>query len=443
MPIRIGPVPPATPLFQPATPGEFAHAFRLPPREAADYLAGRSRTRITYDWHELWQDEHARQFTVSRLARADLLEGLRERIAASVNGDLSRTDFMKQATGLLQEAGWWGEKQVRTPDGRIVTTRFNPHRLKLIFEVNTRMAYAAGRWERIQAAKASHPFLRYVTRADEHVRESHRQWHNITLPVDHPWWKTHFPLCGWRCRCRVVAMRASEVERRTDLVRTAPEEPAVEWVNPRTGEVKQVPFAVDPGFAYNVGDAHMRWRQLIDVAREKVSAYQASLGVGLRSDLRSLIQRDWGEWTPAVEAGVERNRLGWLGVISAQDLAHLRIAGVEPLSAEVMIKPGLLRGPKALRHGTAGDALTAEQWAVLPDMFEQAVALMLDTRSGKVVWLLPGADHRPQLAMEVDFVTKRPKRETNAVVSAYQVTPVSLKLRLADGGLRLLWGVVE
>lgn len=123
---------------------------------------------------------------------------------------------------MLKEAGWWGDVKARTPDGRDVVTRFNPRRLKLIYETNTRMAYAAGRWERIQAAKGSHPYLRYVTRADERVRASHAQWHDVTLPVDHPWWKTHFPPNGWRCRCRVVVLTEREHQRRQSLKREPP-----------------------------------------------------------------------------------------------------------------------------------------------------------------------------------------------------------------------------
>lgn len=240
-----------------------------------------------------------------------------------------------------------------------------------------------------------------------------------------------------------MALRAKDVENRPGLKREAPDEPDVEWTNPLTGEVKDVPFAVDPGFAYNVGDAHVRWQGLIDAARQKIETYQADLGVAVREELRELVRRDWAQWTQAVSEGAERNRLGWLGVISAQDLAHLRLAGIEPVSAEVMVKPGLLRGPKAARHGAAGDALTAEQWAALPDLFEKAVALVIDGRSGKPLWVLRGDGRLPQMAVEIDFVTKRPKRETNAVVSAYQASVDGIRRRIADGSLRVLWGGLE
>ena len=444
MPVRLAADPGDVPLFAAASPQEFARAFRLTPEGAVRYLQGRARVRVTYDWHELWQDEHARAFTVSRLTRADLLEAIRQRIEASVQGDLSRRDFMRDVKAMLREAGWWGENRVLTPDGREVKTHFHPRRLNLIYDVNTRMAYAAGRWERVQAAKASHPFLRYVTRADERVRQSHRQWHNVTLPVDDPWWQTHYPPCGWRCRCTAVALRAKDAEGNPSLKRQAPDEPLVEWKNPVTGELRQVPYAIDPGFGYNVGEAAARWRGLIDAARDKVARYAAATGAGLADDLAPLIERDWAGWVEDVLAGRERNRLGWLGVISPLDLAHLKQAGIEPLSAEVMVRPGLLRWPKAARHARDGDEIPDALWRVLPALFRQARALLVDVKSGKPLWVLPGGgDGTAQLAMQVDFVTGRPKRTTNAMVSAYRVTLGNLRNRLREGSVRLLWGSLE
>lgn len=446
MPVKLAADPGAAPIVAPATPGEFARAFRLPPQDAVRYMRGRDAVRVSYDWHELWHDEHARAFTVSRLARADLLQALREMLEKSVAGDMSRRDWMRDARKLISDAGWWGEKEVVGPDGVARKTRFNPARLKLIFDVNTRMAWSAGRWERIQAAKDSHPFLRYVTRADERVRQSHRVWHNVTLPVDHPWWQTHYPPCGWRCRCRAVPMRRTEFEQRDDLQRQPPSEPDVPWTNPKTGEVRMVPARIDPGFGYNVGEAAARWRGLIEAARDKVAGYAAAIGAQLADDIAPLVERDWAGWIDAALAGKERNRLGWLGVISPRDLAHLMAAGIEPQSAEVMVRPGLMHGPKAKRHQDDGNALPDAQWRDLPALWRQAVALLVDLKSGKPLWLLPDADGRaPQLAVEVDFIDKKvkPKRATNAVVSAYRQDAAVLRRRWNAGEYRLLWGQVE
>ena len=42
-----------------------------------------------------------------------------------------------------------------------------------------------------------------------------------------------------------------------------------EWVDRRTGEIRQVPIGVDPGFGYNAGKAAARAAALADLIRSK------------------------------------------------------------------------------------------------------------------------------------------------------------------------------
>lgn len=105
---------------------DFAQLSRLPPVQAIDYLARRDQLTKTFSWQDLWHDEHQRQFTVSRLARLDLLQAVQDGITKSVEGDLSRTDWMKNTETLLRNAGWWGTKAVTDPaTGKVVLTKFD------------------------------------------------------------------------------------------------------------------------------------------------------------------------------------------------------------------------------------------------------------------------------------------------------------------------------
>lgn len=223
----------------------------------------------------------------------------------------------------------------------------------------------------------------------------------------------------------------------------------VVWQNPLTGEKQDIPSAIDPGFNYNVGEAASRWRGLIDAARDKLAHYEADLGVRAATDMAALVERDWAQWIEPLLAHpsgepLKTNRSGWLGAISALDLAHLRQAGIAPVSAEVMLRPGIVAGQKAARHARDGNAMSAEQWRALPALWRQAKALLLDVNSGKPLWILPGAGGRDaQLAVAVDFVTGRPKKRTNEVVSGYTVSRFDLKNRLRAGTVRLLWGTLE
>ena len=229
---------------------DFAALNKLTPAEAVDYLRRRKALTVTHSWQDLWHEEHAHQFTISRLTRVDLLSSLQEMITRSVQGDLSRRDFMRDAKAALAQAGWWGVKTVTDPaSGEPVTTRFDPARLKLIYDTNTRQAQAAGLWERAERNKAAMPYLRYITQRDDRVRPLHQQWDNVTLPVGHPFWKTHWPPCGWRCRCRAMSVSQRDYDQGkapdgSALKKAAPEVLTRDWVNKRTGEISAVPVGM-------------------------------------------------------------------------------------------------------------------------------------------------------------------------------------------------------
>lgn len=261
----------------PSPAQEFAALLKLTPTEAVAYLQGRDKIKQTYGWQDLWQQEHAQSFTVSRLTRADLLQSLQEQITGSVNGDLSRRDFMRDSKAMLKQAGLWGTTEVTDPTtGEILETKFDPARLKLIFDTNTSMAYAAGQWDRIQQTKATHPYLRYITLHDDRVRKAHAAWDSVTLPVDDSFWTTHFPPNGWRCRCRVVSVNkreyaAGKTPDGSAMRKQAPDVQMRDWRNPRTDQILPIPVGIDPGFGYNPGMAGKRTKSQSDVTQEKLS----------------------------------------------------------------------------------------------------------------------------------------------------------------------------
>ena len=251
---------------------DFARLQRLPPAEAMAFMDGRQLSAETYHWYDLWREEHQRAFTVSRLARGDLLEALQTSLAKSVAGDLSRRDWIKSTEQLLKNAGWWGTTEVTDPrTGELLKTRFNHARLQLIFDTNVRQAAAAGQWQRLVRNQRTHPYARYVAMDDERTRPQHRAWHNVTLPLDDAWWATHRPPNGWRCRCRVIGVTQREYDqgvvldrpgaetdqgaplRSTPMVKAAPPVSLRDWRNPITGAIEQVPVGIDPGFDYNPG----------------------------------------------------------------------------------------------------------------------------------------------------------------------------------------------
>lgn len=249
--------------------------FNLAPAEAVALMQQRAEVRVTYDADEMMREAHAQQFTVSRLTRVDILSAMQKSLEKSVAGDLSRRDWTRDTRQLLQDAGLWGLVEVETPDGRLVTTRFDNARLKLIFDTNTRIAYAAGQWERAWNTRKAFPYLRYIHTTPVNAREQHKRWHNLVLPIEHVFWRTHYPPNGWNCKCRALPMSRAEYDRGLSptgekLDKTAPELKVRDYVNRSTGEVERVPEGVDPGFAYNPGIAKMD--KLQKLTKDKLEA---------------------------------------------------------------------------------------------------------------------------------------------------------------------------
>ena len=237
--------------------------FKIGSAEPVDAFAAFSQRQLlapSFRWEDVYQEEHAAAFAVSGVAQADVLAVFRAGIDNALAGGGNLADFAKALKPQLVAKGWWGDVEITDPatgDTRI--GRFDDARLKLIYDVNLRQSYAAGRWARSERTAAAKPLMMYRTMRDERVRHSHALWDGVVLPVGHPFWDTHYPPNGWRCRCRAFALSERDVARYEGdgvvVKRDAPPVAYTEFVNRGTGEVSKVPVGIDPGFAYNPGKA--------------------------------------------------------------------------------------------------------------------------------------------------------------------------------------------
>ena len=80
------------------------------------------------------------------------------------------------------------------------------HYLDNVFRTNIQSAYGHGRWQQQQMSKAERPYLMYSAINDSRVRPAHLALNRIVLPIDHPFWLTHYPPLSFRCRCTVIAL---------------------------------------------------------------------------------------------------------------------------------------------------------------------------------------------------------------------------------------------
>lgn len=231
---------------------------RLDPLEAIAFFKAKG-FEIGFDWRDVFQEEHARAFTVAKAMSRDLLEDIRAAVDQALSEGQTLEQFKKELRPKLVAKQWWGRKWMTDPatgEARVVQLG-SPARLRTIYETNLRTSYMAGRWQRVERTKATLPLLRYVSVMDGREREQHHAWHGTILPIDDPWWDTHFPPCGWGCRCDGMALNSRMVARKGWAIEPPPKFRERNYVNKRTGEVVRLETGIDPGFGYNVGKASL------------------------------------------------------------------------------------------------------------------------------------------------------------------------------------------
>ncbi|MEY2689721.1 MAG: hypothetical protein RL375_3920 [Pseudomonadota bacterium] len=275
----------------------------LKPEDSFAAFAARGLLRPSFRWQDVWQAEHARAFAVAGVMRLDVLRLIRDQVDAAVREGRGFEEFDRGLRGQLVAKGFWGNVEITDPaTGEVRTSRFDKRRLQLIFDVNMRQSHAAGRWARAQRSRM--PYLVYRTMRDERVRASHKPWDNVVLPKGHPWWDTHYPPNGWRCRCTAFAVDEKGLQALRDSgAKVTTEPPPTTWVefeNKSTGQVERVPRGIDPGFAYNPGKVHVeqgidRLARAITTARAPLPAQASSAQTGALQVARAVIARGRSE----------------------------------------------------------------------------------------------------------------------------------------------------
>lgn len=114
---------------------------------------------------------------------------------------------IKAVNKSIADGGTFNDFQKLIAESEIVLPK---HYLDNVFRTNIQNAYGHGRWQQQQRNKAKRPYLMYSAINDSRVRPSHLALNRIVLPIDHPFWLTHYPPLSFRCRCTVIALTEKE-----------------------------------------------------------------------------------------------------------------------------------------------------------------------------------------------------------------------------------------
>lgn len=212
-----------------------------PPKEAIDFFK-KKKIKPSFNYTDVWREEHKLAFTVAKMIELDLLQDVKDSIEDSLKSGTPFNEWSENIKQTFDKSGWtdYGNKN-------------EEFRLQIIYETNMRMAYSAGQWKRIEESKALLPNLMYVLGPSKVHREEHETFEHLILPVDDPFWDTHMPPNGFGCKCGVIAMTPEDTK---------------EWGG--VGESpKDLSIGVDDGFDYNPGKDGMREKILKDQLKEK------------------------------------------------------------------------------------------------------------------------------------------------------------------------------
>ena len=379
----------------------------------------------TQRWDDITQGAHDRAFIVAGAAKADLLDDLQQAMFSRMADGRGLEEFRKDFRRIVATNGWTGW----TGEGSAAGEAW---RTKVIYQTNMATSYAAGRYQQLTDPEflKLRPSWRYVHNDSVvHPRPLHQAWGDmrLTLRHDDPFWATHFPPNGWGCQCRVVP---AEAPAQGDA--TAPPDGWQE-IDPKTG----AEVGIDKGFDYEPGANADT--SLADLIGQKLINLAAPIGAAMAEALAPLLQEElsiaYGQWLHLVlEDPVKRGRVQVVGALSPDTLDWLGAKSIQPASAEIAVNDAVIVGAKARRHAAQGDALSAEEWATLPDLLNAPGQVLYDTRSGHLIFVAATQDPRQaKIAVEFDYLTTRKKLQTNLIVSAFKTPSEAIAGEIKGG----------
>lgn len=114
---------------------------------------------------------------------------------------------IKSLNKTLANGGTFNDFQKLIAESEIILPK---HYLDNVFRTNIQSAYGHGRWIQQNRNKDKRPYLMYSAINDSRVRPAHLALNRIVLPIDHPFWLTHYPPTGFRCRCTCIALTEAQ-----------------------------------------------------------------------------------------------------------------------------------------------------------------------------------------------------------------------------------------
>lgn len=367
----------------------------VPFNEAIEHFQGKLKIPSQH-WDDMLGEVHAKAFTVAGATKADLLTDFHTAVGDAIKNGTTITEFRKQFDKTVAKHGWSykGKRGWRT---------------RVIYDTNLRTAHAAGKWQQFQRQKERRPFLQYFTVGDERVRPEHRRWHKLVLPIDDPWWSTHYPPNDFGCRCGARSLSLRQIRKeKLDISGQAPALDPTERINIASGEIYgEVPKGIGVGWNYNVGKA---WLGPDIAFGEKIMAMPSPLRTAALNNAKDLaphLEKVFSPW--ANHLLTRKKPLGEIktvGYLSPRIVDELIRRNQTPTTAVITTTDKDIM--HMLRDAKDGKHLPVDMVRSLPDFIHKPKAILWDKRDPGLLYIfdVPGVAREGKIVVRVNYKTK-------------------------------------
>lgn len=210
--------------------------FNMKPEEAIRYLESKGFA-ITFDWQALSAEAQQQAFTVAKVTRLDLLQDIKDALIKAQSEGSTVEQFKKDLKPIIESKGWSGRKEITLKDGTKSTVNLTPSRLETVYRTNLQSAYSAGRWQQIEEAKQTRPYLQFLAVVDESTSDVCSSLNRKVFAVDDEIWNSIMPPLHHNCRSTVRSLSEKQLVR---------EGLTPENIDPKTLDI-QDNFRANPG----------------------------------------------------------------------------------------------------------------------------------------------------------------------------------------------------
>ena len=371
----------------------------------------------TRHWDDLLGEIRAKAFAVAGATKVAMVGDFRAALIKTRKAGGTLTDFRKDFDRIVKRYGWSykGKRGWRS---------------RVIFDNNMRSAAMAGRWQQMQRTKETRPYLEYLSVGDRRVREEHAAWHGLILPMDDPWFDTHYPPNGFGCRCTVRTLSQRQLEREGRQVGKAPALNKTERINVRTGEVYgAVPKGIGVGWDYNVGKA---WIAPESVFGQRLASLPKALRDAALEQLPKFtrhLHRPYRSWAEQVLADdyQPQNRQKVVGYLDKDVVAALEQRGMVPRNLAITLTDARLRRMVRDLKKRIGKNIPTDELLKLSEHIEKPQAVLFDKRKPTLFYAFDANEEKRlgKFVVRVNF--KEKGNLINSIRSGSIVPTASLK----------------